>query len=68
MLIRSCIAVLTIVSGLSVASGASAVEVTNGLSVNGLSVNDLSVNGTATSAARLEAAILQDGSVIVLAQ
>jgi hypothetical protein len=63
MRIRSCISVLAFASGLSVAFGASAVEVTNGLSTNGLSTN-----GTATSAVRLEAAVLQDGSVILLAQ
>jgi hypothetical protein len=45
MRIRSYVTALTIAFGLSVASGASALEVANGLSVNGLSVNGLSVNG-----------------------
>jgi hypothetical protein len=45
MRIRSYVTALTIAFGLSVASGASALEVANGLSVNGLSVNGLIVNG-----------------------
>jgi hypothetical protein len=45
MFVRSAISALTIALGLSVASGANALEVANGLSVNGLSVNGLSVNG-----------------------
>jgi len=45
MHIRSYISALAITLGLSAASGASALETANGLSVNGLSVNGLSVNG-----------------------
>ena len=81
MHIRSYISALAITLGLSAASGASALETANGLSVNGLSVNGLSVNGlsvnglsvngrddtgAASSGMRSGAVILQDGSLIVL--
>jgi len=88
MLIRSYMSVATLALAFTMASAASAVEITNGLSTNGLSTNGLSTNGlstnglstnglstnglnatgTASSVAQLEAAILQDGSVILLAQ
>jgi GLTT repeat (6 copies) len=45
MFANSYISILTVAFGLSIATGASALEVANGLSVNGLSVNGLSVNG-----------------------
>ncbi|WP_205769497.1 hypothetical protein [Microvirga sp. KLBC 81] len=46
---RSYIWVLAIALGLSVASGASALEIANGLSTNGLSTNGLSTNGLSTN-------------------
>ena len=63
MLIRSYMSVATLALAFTMASAASAVEITNGLSTNGLNAT-----GTASSVAQLEAAILQDGSVILLAQ
>ncbi len=80
MLARSCISIVTVMLGLSVASAASALEVGNGLSVNGLSVNGLSVNGLSvnglgtnglgatgsSSDLTVKAVILQDGSRIAL--
>ncbi|HZH12427.1 MAG TPA: hypothetical protein VEZ24_18910 [Microvirga sp.] len=68
MLIRSYMSVATLALAFTMASAASAVEITNGLSTNGLSTNGLNATGTASSVAQLEAAILQDGSVILLAQ
>jgi hypothetical protein len=81
MINQSYISVLAITLGLSAASGVNALEIANGLSTNGLSTNGLSTNGLSTnglstngrdakgavsSSMRLEAAILQDGSVILL--
>ncbi len=85
--------VIAVAFALSAASGASALEIANGLSTNGLSTNGLSTNGLstnglstnglstnglstngryATGAAsqdlRVGAAILRDGSVILLAR
>ncbi|WP_262028607.1 hypothetical protein [Microvirga sp. Mcv34] len=78
MRIQSCLPVIAIAFTLSVASGASAAETMNGLSTNGLSTNGLSTNGLSTNGQdpkgaastgmRLDAAILQDGSVIQLRQ
>jgi hypothetical protein len=82
MFANSYISILTVAFGLSIATGASALEVANGLSVNGLSVNGLSVNGlsvnglsvnglsvdgTETSAdLRLKAIILQDEQILLI--
>jgi hypothetical protein len=49
MLVRSCVALVTLTLGFSVASGASALEMANGLSTNGLSTNGLSTNGLSTN-------------------
>ena len=45
MIVKSYISIAAIALGLAITSGASALEIENGLSVNGLSVNGLSVNG-----------------------
>ena len=77
MLVHSYISILTVAFGLSIATGASALEVANGLSVNGLSVNGLSViglsvnglsvDGTEKSAdLRLKAIILQDEQILLI--
>lgn len=58
MLIRSYMSVAAFAFAFTVASAASAVEITNGLSTNGF----------ASSVTQFEAATLQDGSVIPLAQ
>jgi hypothetical protein len=73
MINKSYISALAIMLGLSAASRASALEIANGLSVNGLSVNGLSVNGRDAKGAvpldmQLQAAILQDGTLILLGQ
>lgn len=83
MINRSYISALAIMLGLSATSGASALEIANGLSVNGLSVNGLSVNGLSVNGLsvngrdakgavpldmQLQAAILQDGTLILLGQ
>ena len=67
MFANSYISILTVAFGLSIATGASALEVANGLSVNGLSVNGLSVDGTEKSAdLRLKAIILQDERILLI--
>jgi hypothetical protein len=67
MFANSYISILTVAFGLSIATGASALEVANGLSVNGLSVNGLSVDGTEKSAdLRLKAIILQDEQILLI--
>ncbi|WP_165820041.1 hypothetical protein [Microvirga sp. KLBC 81] len=75
MLRRFCTAILAIAAGISTLSVAQAAQVANGLTVNGLTVNGLSANGTdvqgrlndaSSSSTRLEAVILQDGSVFLL--
>ena len=73
---KSCISIFAAALGLSVASGANALEIANGLSTNGLSTNGLSTNGLSTNGqdtkgsvaagTRLDAVILQDGSVVSL--
>jgi len=83
MHIRSYISVFAVALGLSATSGASAIGITNGLSTNGLSTNGLSTNGLSTNGLSTngrddngavsvgmqpEAAILQDGSLILLGQ
>ena len=77
MLVHSYISTLTVAFGLSIATGASALEVANGLSVNGLSVNGLSVNGLSVNGLsvdgteksadlRLKAIILQDEQILLI--
>jgi hypothetical protein len=67
MMVRSCLIAFSIAFAITAASGASAVEVANGLSVNGLSTNGLSVNGTEKSAdLSLKAIVLQDEQVLVI--
>ena len=68
MRIQSCISILAVAFGLSVASEANALEVSNGLSTNGLSTNGQDAKGAVALGMKLEAAILQDGSVILLGQ
>lgn len=78
MINRFYISVLAITFALSATCGSSALEITNGLSVNGLSVNGLSVNGLSVNGLdakgafpvgmQLQAAILQDGTLISLGQ
>ncbi len=98
MINRFYISVLAITFALSATCGASALEISNGLSVNGLSVNGLSVNGLSVNGLsvnglsvnglsvnglsvngrdatgafpvgmKLQAAILQDGTLISLGQ
>lgn len=65
MFMRSALSALAVALGLSIASGAIALEAANGLSVNGLSVNGLSVNGTERSAGlSLKGIVLRDGQVL----
>jgi GLTT repeat (6 copies) len=82
MFANSYISILTVAFGLSIATGASALEVANGLSVNGLSVNGLSVNGLSVNGLsvnglsvdgteksadlRLKAIILQDEQILLI--
>lgn len=77
MFVHSYIPILTVAFGLSIATGASALEVANGLSVNGLSVNGLSVNGLSVNGLsvdgteksadlRLKAIILQDERILLI--
>lgn len=72
MFMRSPLSALTVALGLSMTSGAIALEAANGLSVNGLSVNGLSVNGLSVNGLsvngteksvglRLKAIILREG-------
>lgn len=74
---RTYVLVLATALGLSIATGASALDTVNGvgvnglsvngLSVNGLSVNGLSVNGTEQSAEpRLKAIVLADGQILLI--
>lgn len=80
MFMRSPLSALTVALGLSMTSGAIALEAANGLSVNGLSVNGLSVNGLSVNGLsvnglsvngteksvglRLKAIILREGQVL----
>jgi GLTT repeat (6 copies) len=82
MFANSYISILTVAFGLSIATGASALEVANGLSVNGLSVNGLSVNGLSVNGLsvnglsvdgteksadlRLKAIIMQDERILLI--
>ncbi|EIM25445.1 GLTT repeat protein [Microvirga lotononidis] len=49
MRIKTCISIFPIALGLSIATGASALEIANGLSTNGLSTNGLATNGLSTN-------------------
>lgn len=80
MFLRSCTAVVAIAVGISTVSAVQAAQIANGLAANGLSANGLSLNGlsangtdvrghledASSSSVRLEAVILQDGSVVFL--
>ncbi len=69
---RIYISVLAVAFGLSIATGARALDTANGLSVNGLSVNGLSVNGLSVNGTeqsaelRLKAVVLRDGQVLLI--
>jgi len=75
MFMRSALSALAVALGLSIASGAIALEAANGLSVNGLSVNGLSVNGLSvnglsvngterSAGLSLKGIVLRDGQVL----
>lgn len=71
MIDRFPMPILILTLGLFAGSAAHALEVANGLSTNGLSTNGLSTNGRDASGVfpvnlHSEAAILQDGSVVLL--
>ncbi|MEE1611188.1 hypothetical protein [Microvirga sp. CF3016] len=74
---RTYISVLAAAFGLLIATGASALDAANGLSVNGLSVNGLSVNGLSVNGLSvngteqsaepgLRAIVLQDGQILLI--